>query len=185
MSAMTESLLLHAQTLASTGECSASIDTLRVVISQCTSDINNCEEGGEVDVDENACHTSRRMRNVASHLLSTLLLQRAGRRKLERCITVERRRRTAQDIGEYDGNCCHEDEDECEADALLHTQLGYQLRLSTMAFGYPPCGCSSSCSKFKSSPVLNSSSATFQRTTIIDNVFSPLLFQKLKHAFRP
>ena len=84
MSAMTESLLLHAQTLVSTGECSASIDTLRVVIAQCTSDIKNCEEGGEVDVDENARRTSRRMRNVASHLLSTLLLQRAGRRKLER-----------------------------------------------------------------------------------------------------
>ena len=189
MSAMAESLLLHAQKLVSTGECSASIDTLRVVISQCTSDINNCEEGGEVDVDENACRTSRRMRNVASHLLSTLLLQRAGRRKLERCITVERRRRTAQDIGEYDDNCRNDrDEDECEADALLHTQLGYQLRLSTMAFGYPPCGCSSSsCSKFKSSPspVLNSSSATFQRTTIIDDVLSPLLLQKLKLAFRP
>ena len=207
MSSMTESLLLHAQTLVSTGECSASIDTLRVVIAQCTSDIKNCEEEGrgEVDVaDDTARRTARRMRNTASHLLSTLLLQRSGRRKQERRDSC-RRMRAAQDIDEYDDYyCCNEDEDECEADALLRTKLGYQLRISTMAFGYPPCGCSSSCSKFKSSlpsPVLNhdnihkhkalssildSSSAMFQRTTIIDNVLPPLLlFQKLQHAFRP
>jgi hypothetical protein len=205
MSSMTESLLLHAQTLASTGECSASIDTLRVVIAQCTSDIKNCEEGGEVVAadDDNACRTSRRMRSTASHLLSTLLLQRAGRRKHKRCIAQLHQRRGAQDIDiDYDGNCCHEDKDECEADTILRTKLGYNLRLSAMAFGYPPCGCSVSCRSKSSSPspVLNhddirkhkalssipdSSSAMFQRTTIIDNALPPLLFQTLQHAFRP
>jgi hypothetical protein len=205
MSSMTESLLLHAQTLVSTGECSASIDTLRAVIAQCTSDINNCEEGGEeVVANDNACCTSRRMRSTASHLLSTLLLQRAGRRKQKRRITQLQQRWGAQDIDidDNDGNCCHEDKDECEADTILRTKLGYHLRLSAMAFGYPPCGCSTSCRSKSSSPspVLNhddirnhkalstipdSSSATFQRTTIIDNALPPLLFQTLQHAFRP
>jgi hypothetical protein len=144
------------------------------------------------------------MRGAASNALATVLLQRAGGRRRSR-----RRRRREEEGVALDGggrpDYFSEDEYECderEADALLH-KLGYRLRLSALAFGYPPCP--SCCtppprpareeegaiaprggsSMPSPSPSRGAVGRRFLRTTVIDDALPTSAFRALRRAFRP
>ena len=167
MSLMTESLLLEAQSLRLEGDIDTSIDLLKTVVSQCNSDLasqqNHTTDGNGDRSTTNAdtVHNTRQLRQVAAYQLALLLLQRSGRMR----------------VGEVDTG----KGDENEADELLW-QLGYRLRLSKMAFGYPLC-CSCR-QKVNTEPSREESSIRPPLTTI-DNLLPPSIFQALQHAFRP
>lgn len=177
---MTENLLLHAQSLREEGDMDASIDLLRVVVTQCNTDAlkvarqqaierdrhrltdgNNSVEGGILDGG-----TIGQLRQMAAYQLALLLLQRSGRK-------------SCNSIG--DG-----DIDEKEADDLMW-KLGYRLRLSKMAFGYPRC--SSCCSQYGANDRQQSSrEAIFSEqrvVAVIDNLLPTTLSDALQHALRP
>ena len=134
MSLMTENLLLQAQSLRLEGEMDAAIDLLRVVISQCNSDLQHIDSSRE----ESHSKTTRQLRQMASYQLALLLLQRSGRK--QGCNTT--------------GNV-HDDtrNDGYEADQLLW-KLGYRLRLSTAAFGYTMCNCTQPNPNMESLPTI-------------------------------
>lgn len=102
MSLMTENLLLHAQSLREEGDMDASIDLLRVVVTQCNTDAlkvarqqaierdrhrltdgNNSVEGGILDGG-----TIGQLRQMAAYQLALLLLQRSGRKVAIQSVTV-------------------------------------------------------------------------------------------------
>ena len=162
MSLMTESLLLEAQSLRLEGDIDASIDLLKTVLSQCNSDLVPRQQNHTTRSTTNAdkVHNTGQLRQVAAYQLALLLLQRSGRMRVSEV-----------DTGKGD---------EKEADELLW-RLGYRLRLSKTAFGYPLCSCQQ---KIDTEP---SQGETLIRPplTTIDNLFPPSIFQALQHAFRP
>ena len=113
---MTESLLLQAQSLRLKGDMNGSIDLLRIVLSQCNSDLRVVGERSARSMDTT---TTRKIRQMASYQLALLLLQISGR---------------SQFVNKGETNSSKSDE--YEADGLLW-KLGYRLRLSSLAFGYP------------------------------------------------
>ena len=176
MSLMTENLLLHAQSLREDGDLDASIDLLRVVISQCNSDARKGEEARYRVADTHNAegriqhvNTIEKIRQTAAYQLALLLLQRSGR----------------QSSNETD------DIDEREADNLLW-RLGYRLRLSKNAFGYPRC---SNCrqlaavndqhSSLPESLSENKDSIGVGAAVVIDKLLPTSIFNALQHAFRP
>ena len=181
---MSESLLLQAQSLRLEGELDTSVDLLRVVLSQCNSDLRGKDEEGEAGrTDESRSNqqqlqqespgvaTTRRLRNVAAYQLALLLLQRSGRQIM-------------YGSSPSTPHC----NDENEADELLW-KLGYRLRLSNRAFGYPVGGCTS-CHRrgdnnIPSPTVSGSMQHTCPQLAVIDDALPVTLFQGLVHAFRP
>jgi hypothetical protein len=173
MSLMTESLLLEAQSLRLEGDMHTSIDLLRTVLSQCDSDIKAAAsaalDGAECEVI--AADTIKavwRMRQLAAYQLALLLLQRDGRcYYMKYCNTTLafRAESTSDD----------EQSDEKEAEDLL-SRLGYKMRLTTRAFGYPSCCCryNISISSFSDIPC-----------RMMDDVLPSQLFEALQSAFRP
>lgn len=149
MSHMTESLLLESQSLRLEGDIDASINLLRIVLSQCTSDI---------EADSSALTTTRKMRQMAAYQLALLLLQRSGRHQYNML---------SSDISGSDTTTV----DEKEADELLN-KLGYKLRLSSSAFGYPLCCCQ------------HANANNELPLHIIDNILPSEVFDAVKHSFR-
>ncbi|KAL3776878.1 hypothetical protein ACHAW5_007679 [Stephanodiscus triporus] len=203
MSLMTESLLLRAQSLRAEGEADESIDVLRVVISQCTSDIDASSSSSSISSSpdhrrhppaggRDGSEVARRMRDSSCLALATMLLQRAGRRGGE-TKTTRRGRASVHDDENDDGR-----DDENEADAILDG-LGYRTRLSTMAFGYPSC---SSCCRPPRPPradvvVARERSSSpppppptpprvvgFRRTVVVDDAMPASMFGALRRALR-
>ncbi len=172
---MTENLLLHAESLREDGDLDASIELLRVVISQCNSDARKGEEERYRVTDENNVEgsiqyvkTTRKLRQTAAYQLALLLLQRSGRQSSN----------------------VPDDIDEKEADNLLW-KLGYRLRLSKNAFGYPRC---SNCRQHaivndQQSPLLETLSENKNSVgvgvAVIDKLLPTSIFDALQHAFRP
>ena len=171
---MTENLLLHAQSLREDGDIDASIELLRVVILQCNLDLDarnekdarprkvsdNNVEGDIIDVE-----TTGQLRQMAAYQLALLLLQRSGRQS---CVSLS-------------------DIDEKEADDLLR-KLGYRLRLSKMAFGYPLCcGCHQydASNNNKQTSRVGILSDNRIGVAAIDKVLPSSIFDALKHAYRP
>ena len=170
---MTENLLLHAQSLREDGDIDASIDLLRVVILQCNLDIDVRNEkdarplqisdinveGDIIDVE-----TTGQLRQMAAYQLALLLLQRSGRQS---CVSLS-------------------DIDEKEADDLLR-KLGYRLRLSKMAFGYPRCcGCRQyDASNNQQTSRVGILSENRTGVALIDKILPPSTFDALQYAFRP
>ena len=160
MSSMTESLLLEAQTLRLEGDHDGSIHLLRTVISQCNSDIAAAGDA------KSTTEIARRMRQVAVYQLTLMLLQRCGRYRY-RMLSISNG--VAGDKIPAENNYL---EDEEEADELSW-KLGYRLRLSAKAFGYPSCRCRYT---------IISSEAPLH---IIDDAIAPTLFGALQFSFRP
>ena len=161
MSLMTENLLLQAQSLRLEGDLDTAIDLLRVVVSQCNSDLQQTDSREETNSMNNK--TTNQLRQMASYQLALHLLQRSGRKKDSKSTSN-----------------VHDDtrNDEYEADDLLW-RFGYRLRLSKAAFGYPICNCLQR--KHITQPNPNMESLP----TIIDNALPKLMFDALQHAFRP
>ena len=159
MSSMTESLLLEAQNLHLDGDHDGSIHLLRIVISQCNSDI--AAAGGA----KSSKDIAWRMRQMAAYQLALSLLQRRGRCWYHML-----------GIGNGGaGEKVPENKDlerETEADELLW-KLGYKLRLSVKAFGYPSCCCRYT-TLSPGAPV-----------HVIDDAIASNLFGALQFAFRP
>ncbi|KAL3790172.1 hypothetical protein ACHAWO_012954 [Cyclotella atomus] len=182
MSFMTESLLLQAQSLRLDGDIHTSIHLLRTVLSQCNSDIQaaaassvaaTAADGGEDIAADIAMKMKAvcRMRQMAAYQLALLLLQRHGR-----CCYMNRKDvancNTQADNGVGDTET---QTDEKEADDLL-CRLGYRLRLSTRAFGYPSCSCRCTTTSESSSQL---------PLRVMDDVLPLKLFEALQYAFRP
>lgn len=169
MSGMTQSLLLEAQSLRLDGDLDASIDLLRVVLTQCNSDVDSavedddCADGGGSIA---TLQTTQRLRRVAVYQLALLLLQRSGR-----CSHGS----TSYHLSTRDDGQSDNERDEHEADTLLW-KLGYQLRLSKSAFGYPTCDCKH---------LLSTEEHTSELPlVVIDDVLPSTLFEALSHSFR-
>ncbi|KAL7552256.1 hypothetical protein ACHAWF_015491 [Thalassiosira exigua] len=193
MSLMTESLLLQAQSLRLEGELDASIDLLRTVLSQCASDLRARRDGraaasrdgdggggdGGGDADDlRGCDgvggpshfdddVARGLGRTAAYQLALLLLQRDGRRRHGNSIARAR----ANDDDE--GSTAPGTTDEIEADRILW-ELGYRLRLSSLALGYPLRGYRS-----------QSGGAPRLPLSIIDDALPTSMFGALQRAFRP
>lgn len=172
MSLMTENLLLHAQSLREEGELDASIDLLRVVISQCNSDAQKEKEenirhrvanGSSSVISDNlyAETTIEKLLQTAAYQLALLLLQRSGRQR-------------SNSLGDID---------EKEADNLLW-KLGYRLRLTKIAFGYPRCNCFSTNNNHQLTQVETSCSENRCAVSVIDNLLPASIFDAAQHAFR-
>ncbi|KAL7478040.1 hypothetical protein ACHAW6_003826 [Cyclotella cf. meneghiniana] len=159
MSFMTESLLLEAQTLRLHGDIDASIHILRTVLAQCNADI-------DCPTNEDAIETTNQLRQMGAYQLAVLLLQRSGRCWLSATVTDGV-------FATKEGLLENASKDEAEADTLLW-KLGYRLRLSTNAFGYPPCSC-------VGDTITSSDDLPFH---IIDNSMPSVLFEALQFAFR-
>mmetsp|Transcript_17420 Transcript_17420/g.36745 ORF Transcript_17420/g.36745 Transcript_17420/m.36745 type:complete len:581 (-) Transcript_17420:147-1889(-) len=190
MSLMTESLLLEAQSLRSEGEHDDSIDLLRTVLSQCNSDLRRLAQRGVLHgTIDDACKsdgsemnaeqattliTTRQLRQTAAYQLALQLLQRAGVQQHRNNINI------AHPIK------CHESlsvrEDEREADRLLW-KLGYRLRLSSLALGYPSCDCIGYKEKTKLNNV-DTQKALQMPVIVIDNALPSIFFYALQHGFR-
>merc|ERR1712194_417711 len=90
MSLMTQSLLLQAQSLRLEGESDASIDLLRIVLSQCDADLRSVHHTDDDDNSDDCSHpqrqhimdTTRQINQMGSYQLALLLLQRSGRPNL-------------------------------------------------------------------------------------------------------
>jgi hypothetical protein len=175
MSLMTENLLLQAQTLRIEGVIDASIDLLRVVISQCNSDLQHTDgNSGDNDDQSSAVEdegesksntTTKHLRQMASYQLALLLLQRSGR------------------VYRWNANNNNESDDEVEADTLL-LKLGYRLRLSKIAFGYPICSCNHSQTK-NNKEIKSELSSKLMQPITIENVLPTSIFDALQYSFRP
>ncbi|KAL7461897.1 hypothetical protein ACHAXS_002302, partial [Conticribra weissflogii] len=180
MSLMTQSLLLEAQSARLDGDMDAAISLLRAVLSQCNHDLQPISGGDFVGGDFVGGSTSRRdkeitghrapkkllttshLRRVAAYQLALLLLQRSGRR-------LQNTKQQQKD----------RDNDEMEADKQLWN-LGFRLRLTKVAFGYPRCDCKNSrtIKKLKKQEVDLPVAA-------IDDALPPSIFSALRHSFRP
>ncbi len=118
--------------------------------------ISNCNaDAGQraaADTDHQVTH---QLREMASYQLALLLLQTGGR--------------------------CRNQRSEREADEILR-KLGYRLRLSTKAFGYPAC----ECEVFdKSNCKLKTNEESKLPLVMIDDILPQPLFDALRHSFRP
>mmetsp|Transcript_29427 Transcript_29427/g.59191 ORF Transcript_29427/g.59191 Transcript_29427/m.59191 type:complete len:539 (+) Transcript_29427:196-1812(+) len=106
--------------------------------------------------------TTSHMRRVAAYQLALLLLQRSGRR--------------LQSPKQQQTDC---DNDEMEADGQLW-KLGFRLRLTKMAFGYPRCDCKNS----RTTKILKKEDIELPLATM-DNALPTSIFIALRHSFRP
>ena len=117
--------------------------------------VSNCnadaDEGAAVDAKHQMTH---QLWAMASYQLALLLLQTSGR-------------------------CCNQ-ASEREADKIL-VKLGYRLRLSTKAFGYPACECAGDKSRCEMKTNKNSTLPLL----IIDDILPQPLFKALRHSMRP
>ena len=165
---LTENLLLQAQSLRLDGDIDTSIDLLLIVVKQCNADLpidekkstgdgNSSTSGYSLETDS----TVLRLRETAAYQLALLLLQRSGRR----CNS------TSND----------NDDDETEADNVL-SMLGYKLRLSKLAFGYPMCNCNQQQRRYSNAQPTASSPIS---AVVIDDILPLSLFNALQHAYRP
>ena len=201
MSLMTENLLLQAQRLRLDGDIDTSIDLLRIVVKQCNSDLQIDEKRSTDDVDDNSSTSECKLesdslvvlqlRETAAYQLALLLLQRSGRRCNSTYInanddTIQKKK---------------SDDDETEADNIL-SKLGYRLRLSKLACGYPICNCnqqqkrcsnthsnaSSICNCNQQQKRYNNTQPTTSSpisAVVIDDILSSSIFNALQHAYRP
>ena len=118
--------------------------------------ISNCNADnaagqGAADADHQITH---QLWEMASYQLSLLLLQNCGR--------------------------CSNQASEREADNIL-MKLGYRLRLSTKAFGYPACECAVD----KSSCKLKTNDEAKLPLLMIDDILPHPFFNALRHSLRP
>ena len=157
MSFMTESLLLEAQSLRLEGDLDAAIDTLRTVLSQRNSDIRKSE-------DQYVPKIVWQMRQMGSYQLALLLLQRSGR------FLYSNHGEDDATIDRAEAENKHS-KDKVEADELLW-KLGYRMRLSRKAFGYPSCCC------------VHKNTSSDLPLKLIDDTIPPQLFDALQFAFR-
>lgn len=146
---------MEAQSLRLEGDIDGSIALLRVVISQCNADCNadiDSNEGTAVDAQHRMTHELWQM---ASYQLAFLLLQKSGR--------------------------FSDQASEREADNIL-VRMGYRLRLSAKAFGYPACECDvAMSSRYK----LKTNYDAKLPLLIIDDILPQPIFHALQHSLRP
>lgn len=117
--------------------------------------ILNCNaDAGEKATTDTEHQMTHQLREMASYQLALLLLQTGGR--------------------------CSNQRSEREADEIL-MKLGYRMRLSTKAFGYPACECEVD----KSSCKLKTNEESKLPLLMIDNILPQPLFDALRHSFRP
>ena len=168
---MTENLLLQAQRLRLDGDIDTSIDLLRVVEKQCNSDLQKNDgkstaddgiDNSSIDGEESNSIIVLQLRETAAYQLALLLLQRSGRR----CNS------TSNDND-------HTLVDETEANDIL-SKLGYRLRLSNLAFGYPICNCNQ-----QSQKRYNNAQSSPISAVVIDDILPLSIFNALQHAYRP
>lgn len=117
--------------------------------------ISNCNaDAGQRDAADTNHQMTHQLQEMASYQLALLLLQTGGR--------------------------CSNQRSEREADEIL-MKLGYTLRLSTKAFGYPACECEIDMSSCK----LKTNEESKLPLIMIDNILPQPLFDALRHSFRP
>ena len=193
MSLMTENLLLQAQRLRLDGDIDTSIDLLRVVVKQCNSDLQKNEKRSTDDVNGNSSINGEesnsiivlQIRETAAYQLVLLLLQRSGRR----CYSTSNDNADTILKNESDDGRCNinditkkkSDDDETEADNIL-SMLGFRLRLSKVAFGYPICNCNQQQKRYNNTQPTASSPIS---AVAIDDILSLSIFNALQHAYRP
>ena len=190
MSLMTENLLLQAQSLRLDGDIDTSIDLLRVVVKQCNADLQEKDEkrstddviGNSSKGEESNSIIVLQLRETAAYQLALLLLQRSGRRcnstSNDNDHTIQKKK---NDVDETETDNILSDIDEIEADNIL-SKLGYRLRISKLAFGYPICNCNRQQKRYNNTQPTASSLIS---AIVIDDILPLSIFNALQHAYRP